>query len=297
MEQKITVVIPTYNRSKLLKKTVNTLLKESNNVSKIIVLNTAKKPLNSFKNVKKVQIQNVYPLNLLQAKNSAFKNIKNTWSLILDDDLLFNSNLPKKFVNNINKFKFDAACGLVKSKREYKFWEIENYNYYGKMLFCGVANLNFNNLKSTKPYLVDFAPGGFLFVKTKVIKNLSFDTNYILPFFNEDTDITHRMVKKGYKIMFFSDIECFHLQYKKGGNRKKVSKKYWFYAFGFNNSYFIVKNFGLFKYFLYSIFRCFDHFYVLRQFSIKIYLSYIKGIYGGYKKAKAKHSCSKLQTR
>ncbi|PIR42970.1 hypothetical protein COV24_04930 [candidate division WWE3 bacterium CG10_big_fil_rev_8_21_14_0_10_32_10] len=288
MLQSVTILIPTCDRPKELKKTLRTLSRvvEEPFLHKVLVIN------NSFTKIpqkwakhKRVIIKNYYPLNLLESKNKALSQIKSKWVLVLDDDLLFDPNVVKKFVDYSKKYKFNVATGLLKEKNRYKIFDFLNFSTYGKLTFYKVACLNTHKILSNKPHYIDFAPGGFMFAKTSILKKIKYDTNYLFPFYNEDTHLT----LNAKKVMFFPKIKALHLKAKKGGNRNISNLKDWYYAFGFNNSYFVNKNFSGFYYFLYSVFRARDHLHVLKKPNLSLLLTYIKGIYYGYIKAKNKN--------
>lgn len=276
----ITVIIPTLNRQKLLLKLVKSLNTHTK-IDKIIVVNTSSVNI-KFNTQKTLVINNK---NLLVGKNIALNTVKTPWVLFLDDDILIKPDVINSFLQNFNKYSFDAASGLIIQKNFIKNLLI-NSTPYGFFTFFKVGSLNYKNVYKSKPYKCNFLPGGFLFVKTSCIKNVGgFDQKYLFPYFNEDTDVTLRMQKFGYKIMVIPNITAVHLKHKSGGTRTKISVKDWYYAFGFNNSYFYFKNFNLFYYFLYFLFNLRDFANVLLKFNIRVYIMYIKGILYGYKKS------------
>nr|MBP7859978.1 hypothetical protein [Patescibacteria group bacterium] len=182
-----------------------------------------------------------------------------------------------------------AVSGFLIENKKYK--KFINPQYL-KFTFYKLAFINHKNISSNIES-VDFLPGGFMLAKTKVLLELGgWDTNFLYPFYNEDTDITYRIKRAGYKLGFTNHSRAFHLK-AKGGVRKNLDKNF-FYAFGFNNSYHYIKNFGFFYYFLYSIFTLSDVFFVLRQFNLYYIVEYIKGIIYGVKKAKNFSIASKL---
>lgn len=282
--QKITIIIPTYKRENLLNTLLNQLLCEKVYIKKIIVINTAEVEIN----VPKGSIISVLnSSNLLKGKNKAIKLVKTPWVLFLDDDIVLYKNTIITFLKATKKHKFDACSGLLIQKNTNKNIFLK-WVFYGKLSFFKVGLLNYKNLYSKKPYEADFLPGGFLFVKTSsLLKVGSFDTSYLLPFFNEDTDLTVRLKALKYKLMILPSVKARHLKWKSGGVRKKIKLKNWYYAFGFNNSYFIIKNYSVLHYLLYSLFNFRDHLHVIKTQNLIIFISYIKGIFYGYKQTQS----------
>src|SRR3989344_1163357 len=283
----ITVLIPTFERERLLLNTLDQLKKDINKdfLDKVLIFNNGPNVLPPI-STKKTQVIHRPKLNLLELKNKGLKNVNTEWVLILDDDLIFDPGLVSKFYSKIQKFDFDLATGILEQNNLYKFPDPLLFFSYGQLTFYKVACLNHKKVRSNNPYTIDFAPGGFLLARTSVLRNLKYDTAYIYPFFNEDTDITFRATRAKSRIMLFSDIRALHIRASTGGNRKIVSREYWYYAFGFNNVYYFLKNFGVWHYFLYSIFRVRDHLHVLKSLNLKIYKSYLVGVYEGIKKAR-----------
>lgn len=276
----VQVIIPTINRPKLLSNILKVLL-QSKLITKITVINTSKKALHI--KFKKVEI--VDNPNFLKAKNEVSKKSRCTYLLFLDDDLNLTLKTINNFLSRAFKLNLDACSCFVISKTKYKFDLIKTVGF-AKLSFYGVASLNEQKI-SPKTFRPDFFPGCFMLIKTSLFKGVGgFDTNYKFPFYNEDTDISYRICKvKDNNIALFPDITVTHLK-SSGGVRTKIERETWFYNFGFNNAYFLVKNFGILKYFLYSLFRFRDHLFVVKQKDIKIYKSYLIGIKNGFSKAR-----------
>lgn len=275
---KISIIIPTYKRVSYLEKIVKSLLKESVYINEIIVVNTGNADITFKNNLIKVIKSN----NLIIGKNVALKQIRSKWVLILDDDLVLNTNTISKFISASLKYKFDGASGIITQELNYKNVFLK-YCKYGRQTFFKTPSLNFN-IKDIKPYKASFLPGGFLFCKKSVFEKVGFyDSKYLLPFFNEDTDITVRMVKSGFNLMIIPKIKVVHLKAQTGGVRRLKQENKWFYAFGFNNSYFYIKNYSLFIYLLYCLFNVRDHLFVMKKLKFDLYYNYLKGIYYGYK--------------
>lgn len=280
--QKITIIIPTYKREKLLNNIIKQLLCEKELIKKIIVINTSKGDIN-VPNSNLITI--LYNSNLLKGKNKAIKMVKTSWVLFLDDDIKLGKNTLSHFIRMSKKLNFDAGSGLLLQKYVAKNFFLKTV-FYGMLTFFKVGSLNYKNLYSKKPYQADFLPGGFLFVKTSsILKVGGFDSNYLLPFFNEDTDLSVRLKALKCKLMILPSIKAYHLKWKSGGVRKKINLRKWYYAFGFNNSYFIIKNYSVLHYLYYSCFNLRDHLHVIKQFNLTIFVSYLRGIFYGYKKS------------
>lgn len=287
MFDSVTVLIPTKNRVKVLQ----TLVKELSNsefVKEILILNTSDVPLkiNLFKS-HKVKIHNLPNHDLLKAKNYVSQFITTKWTLVLDDDIRIKATVVDDFVKNSKKYKFDIASGILEEASRYSLIDPIKFVVYGKYSFYGVPSLNTKNTPRASRYNAQVVPGGFMFIKSLLFHKINYDVNYYPPYFNEDSDFQLQAVKSGSKMVIFTSIIATHLKLPSGGMRSFSSKdRAWWYSFGFNNVYFRVKNFGIFKLLLYFIFRPQDFVFVLKQRNLVFLYNFFLGQINGYKKAK-----------
>ncbi len=85
---KITAVIPTYNREKLLPKAINSVLKQSIRVDELIIIDDGSnddtlKILKKYKDIRVIKTKN---LGVSHARNTGIKSAKNSWIAFLDSD-------------------------------------------------------------------------------------------------------------------------------------------------------------------------------------------------------------------
>ena len=93
---KISVIIPTYNRVKLLSKTIDSVLKQSIEINEIIIINDGstddtKELINTYKNDK---IKYIFQENqgVSSARNTGINLAKNRWLCFLDSDDIWHEN-------------------------------------------------------------------------------------------------------------------------------------------------------------------------------------------------------------
>jgi len=287
MLDQVTVVIPTKDRSRVLTPLINSVLKNSKVKTVFILNNSASKIRLSANLDDRVKVYNLPDLNLLQAKNYISGFIATRWVLILDDDIRINPDVIDSFINYSKNYYFDIASGILTEENRYSYYDPVKFTKYGKYSFYGVPSLNTENLPAKYPYRAQVVPGGFMFLRSFVLQKISFDTNYLPPFYNEDSDFQLTALKIGYIMLIFNDISALHLKHKSGGLRvySKFSSDWW-YALGFNNIYFRVKNFNTYKLFLYFVFRPQDLIFVIRQKNLNFLINFLLGQLYGYKKAK-----------
>lgn len=286
---KITIIIPTLNRKLNLDSTLDKIapLLQKDFVDYVLILNNSDEKIKTKSHPKIKVINYGSKKSLLFMKNDALKKVTSRYTVIMDDDLDFNVNVFRQFIRSSKKYKFDLASPLVIANNNYKKPDLILYVKYCFFSFYKVGSLNYENLKTIQPHCVDFLPGCFIFGKTNAFKKIEYDENYILPYYNEDTDYTLNLKKIGLKMLVLPTIKIRHLKNPLGGTRNPQSLNNWYFAFGFNNAYFLIKNFNFFYYLLYSLFRFRDHLFVVKQFKYTIYKSYLAGILHGIKKARS----------
>ena len=104
---KISIIIPTYNRGKLISKAIKSCLRQTYNLLEIIVIDDCSKD-NTKKVVKKIKDIRVKYIKLLNHKGASYsrnfgiKKAKGNYITFLDSDDIF---LPEKLKNQINNLK------------------------------------------------------------------------------------------------------------------------------------------------------------------------------------------------
>lgn len=259
---KLSVITISYNTKKITIKTINNLI---NSLSQfkflweiIIVDNGSNDGSVDFlvdlkkKNKSIKLIKNKKNLGYSKANNQAIKYSRGQYLLFLNSDVLV------KKVNFLKIFSFldknEKVGGLTvkvllengkidwASHRGFPtlwnsfcyFFKLENFlgripliNY----LFGGY-HLTFKNLD--KIHEIDSASGAFFLVRKKIIDKIGgFDESFFM--YGEDLDLSYRIKKEGYKIIYYPKYEVIHLKYmsglKKNDERiKKETKRHFFNA-------------------------------------------------------------------
>ena len=129
MDYSLTAIICTYNRSKILKNTINSLIKIRNSffpIEIIIIDDGSKIPFSKsfrkflIKNKIKFKI-NSKNLGLAYSRNKGIKNSQTKYFLICDDDDTYeNPIFLKNLFENIVKEKVDVGIGIPKAQSEFK---------------------------------------------------------------------------------------------------------------------------------------------------------------------------------
>lgn len=217
------IIIPTRNRSYLIRKTINNLIKLNFNPKKIVVIDSSdaknSKKNNIFFNKKKINFINSKPSISHQRNlgiNFAKKFYELNYLMFLDDDIhlnkksLINMNLGIKKNKDVSVYGFNQI-----SKKNYTLFDkikqislVEKLGLYhgkkGKVLKSGFQTIINNIEYDMKSEWISFAA---TVCKYKHIKNFKFDETFGEYSYLEDLDFSLSLKKK---LMIISDATYLH---------------------------------------------------------------------------------------
>lgn len=259
-EKKVSIIIPTYNRGHLLKRTIPTYLQD--NVGEIIliddmstdntekIINELKSEINEIKYIKLTK-------KCLQvgAKNRGISEAKFEYVYFGDDDSILSQGSIKKLLKVIsNDENLIVGAKALYMEKEKDIYNIEEYiqkknkitNDITKIIDLKRMNIDFSY--STKfPIELPFVQACFL-AKLSKIKNIKYDINYKGNCYREETDFLLCCRKKGMKIYYCSDaIQINYPRSLSSGGAHQVGKIKWYYWTIKNNLYFLKKNINYLK--------------------------------------------------
>jgi GT2 family glycosyltransferase len=262
---KVSIVIPTYNRNKMLCHTIKNILLYRDQYYELIIVDQTREHdretrlfLKKLKDEKKIIILNLSYPNLPNARNEGIKISSGDIVLFLDDDVEINeffvpahlsayknSNVgcatgcvhvvnPGKKDNIVFKDSFSVKTVL---KALFFFFMPSKASYVGPF---GVIS----NFTGTKKLLADTGIGCNISFRKEIFGTCGFfDTNYRGNAIREDTDMCFRVKKAGYKIVFNPQAALIHYMENSGGTRNSDAGEYWKKFFQ-NQCYFYLKNFS-----------------------------------------------------
>lgn len=263
--EKISVVIPTYNRGHLLEQILPSYFQEE--VGEVIVVDDCSED-NTYEVIKKMK-KKYSTLKYLKlkknskqvvAKNEGIKLANYNYIYFGDDD----SFLAEKTIYNLLKILQEKNIDIVGAKALYMESEkdlediekfIKKFNLLSTKNWKELVNFDkmyFNFKKSVEePILVPCCQACFL-IKTEIAKKNKFDEMYKGNCYREETDYLLNLYFKGYKIMYTSKgIQInFPRILATGGSHvgnDLISKLKWLKSAIDNNNYFVNKNYLLMK--------------------------------------------------
>ena len=266
----LSVIIPTYNRNRILCNTISSVISSYenanviNDMELIIVDQTSNHDeetvsfLERLKQVNYISCINVQKASLPNARNIGIKESKGDIILFLDDDVI----LQKDFFENLlSAYKDKRICSVV---GRVKLVDENNGNillqnqsslkrFCRKILKWGIGQgkpysiTSFGFILSdtgcTTSGIVDGGRGCCMSFRRSVFDSVGlFDTNYIGNSLREETDLFCRMKKAGMQVYFDSNVFLHHVMANTGGCRNDEDIEYWQKYF-FNQCYFYIKNF------------------------------------------------------
>lgn len=236
------IIIPTYKRKSSLLRLLNSLTKELKRDTEIIVVEQV---FNNGKEIIGLARKNSLDLKyflLKEASTSKAKNFgatkaKGNFLLFLDDDVIVKPGLIENHLKNFKEPKIGAIAGRVVTQGQ----PIEeNRKDVGRITFFGRFTDGFS---STIKQEVETVIGCNACFKKDVFEKIGgFDEQFTGNAMREESDLSLRVKKAGYKIIFEPKAVVLHLREKTGGNRKTEGRMKWYFDFFSNETYFFLKH-------------------------------------------------------
>ena len=200
----ISILIPAHNEGKVIGDTVNSIKKQinsyNNNIQIIVIVhNCTDNTLEILKNIDGIEIIECNTGNTKgDALNIGLKSVKYEWTCVIDSDTFLPDNYFKKVFKQVSFYEYDAIQTQVRSSNKSFLADMSDFE-------CVIHG-------KTKQYLFDKGNFALLggtgqFVKTNIIKECNGWSNNLA----DDTELSIRILEKGYKIGF-TDKTCVYIQ-------------------------------------------------------------------------------------
>jgi glycosyltransferase involved in cell wall biosynthesis len=255
-ELMITIVIPTYNRSYLLLKTLPSYINQ-NNINEIIIVDdgstdSTDRIVEQFLNdnntdgIKIRYIKHPIHKGAASARLTGITEAKNQFILFGEDDVVFDEKYAKILYSDMVNTNADIIAGRIIYLKENETYTdaIKRSDEIKKPLIdYNLLRGNFG-VNLSEPVSVPFVHACFL-AKKEIYSHIRYDTNYYGNGFREETDPQILALKLGKKIIFTPNTHCFHLHRsmaKTGGQRTMSTIKYSYWTIK-NNTYFLKKHY------------------------------------------------------
>lgn len=237
----ISVIIPTYNRDEPLLETFRSLFRSDYPRFEIIVVDQSDKKFpkkEKFLVQHKKQIRYFSGLlpNASAARNFGVKKAKGEILLFVDDDVECTSRLVAAHVKNYKDDQVGAVVGRIITPGQKLE---ENNKNVGRITPWGNFISGFSSKILQEVMTVITCNASW---RRDVFEKIGgFDENFTGPI-REDSDLSLRTRKAGYKIFFDPTAEVVHKRAESGGFRKSEGRLKWYFGFFKCETYFFLKH-------------------------------------------------------
>jgi len=261
---KVSIIIPTYNRNEMLCKTIANILSFEHQYHELIVVDQTKEHdaqtrqyLDNLIIEKKINYIYVNYPNLPNARNVGMEKACGDIILFFDDDVAINENTIPSHIAGFSGPEIGCVTGKVTIQNTAQTGNmvLESTGTFKKRLkallflflrkrasYVGRLGI-IANYSGDKTLPADSCIGcNMSFRKEVFIKCGLFDSRFTGNAVREDTDMSVRLRRGGYKIMYIPQAAVVHYMDNAGGTRTAASEKYWYMIYK-NQCYFYVKNF------------------------------------------------------
>jgi GT2 family glycosyltransferase len=236
------IIIPTYNRTSSIGLLLASL---KNQLNKSVELIIVEQGINNNSEISKyfngIDSQTTYLFlkspSLTKARNMGINASKADILIFLDDDVIAKKDLINNHLKNYKDELIGGVVGRVITPGQ-KI-ELKNYNV-GKINFLGSFS---DGYSSDVMQEVDTVIGCNHSWRKSLLKKVGgFDEKFTGNAVREDSDISLRIKKQNYKIIFDPSIEVIHARAETGGSRKNENRVKWYFDFFSNETYFFLKH-------------------------------------------------------
>lgn len=241
MGSNISIIIPTYKRKKYVIALLESLKGKVPKGIEVLIVEQTQNNKTAFSCVaKKSHVSLKYFFlkkpSMTHARNIGIKNAKGEIVFFLDDDCLLKTKISS-FINNFTNKKIVAVAGRSLAEGQ----KIESdRNNTGSISFFG----SFSDGYSSKiPQYIDTVIGCNMAWRKDILQQLGgFDEQFTGNALREESDMSLRAKKNGYKVVFNPEVEVLHVRAESGGARKTEGRLQWYFDFFSNETYFFLKH-------------------------------------------------------
>jgi len=261
---KVSIIIPTYKRDEMLCKTLSNIVSFERQYHELIIVDQTKEHdpqtrqyLDNLISGGRIKyIYEDYP-NLPNARNVGIEKASGDIVLFFDDDIEINENTIPSHISGFSEQNIGCVTGKVTIQNTNQTGNrvLENGGSIKKLIksflfiflrkkaaYVGRLGV-LSNFSGDKSLPSDTCIGCNMSFRREVfIKCGLFDVKFSGNAVREDTDMSVRLRRNGYKIAYIPQAAVVHFMDNSGGTRTEASETYWHTIFR-NQCYFYLKNF------------------------------------------------------
>ncbi len=238
----LSIIIPTYKRPTSLLRLLSSLKQEIDDSVEIIIVEQEVSNVKLFKDFcRRKEIPLIYLFlknkSTSVAKNSGVKKAKGDYILFVDDDVVVKKGLIENHLNNYSDRRTGGVGGRVVTVGQQ--FELERKDV-GRITFFGSFTDGFSSIVNQEIQTVLGCNASW---RRDIFKEVSgFDEQFTGNAMREESDLSLRIKKQGYKILFEPKAVVEHLREPVGGARKTEGRIEWYFNFFSNETYFFLKH-------------------------------------------------------
>jgi glycosyltransferase involved in cell wall biosynthesis len=225
--KKVSVIIPTYNRSTALSITLPTYFKDG--VGEVIVVNDGSKDdtgkilekyFPKFNNIPLIVVEHKSRLGQQKSRKTGIEKARFDYILFGEDDVYLHISYVNKLLEEVNYYNADIIAGRIIQINNFRSSLIKNiddlfkmqyrYESEAELLIDPVLLHGKFYLSPAKPLEVPFVHTVAL-IRKSLFSYVTFDEWYKGNGYREETDFYLSAKKYGAKIMFTPNAVCLHL--------------------------------------------------------------------------------------
>ncbi|MBD3244974.1 MAG: glycosyltransferase [Candidatus Moranbacteria bacterium] len=234
----LSIIIVSWNGEKVIKKCLDSLLKQKNVFFELIIVDNASRDStieiinqkqNKFGKKFIKLIQNQKNLGFPKANNQGIKKATGKYILFLNQDIIVKDGVLSKMIEAFEKAK--KQVGAVAPKLVYPNGNLQKslrpfptpFNVLWDILTGGRWHENYYSYD--KKQFVDQPMASCLMIKTQIIREINgFDQSKEFFLYFNDADLSYRIHKKNFKHLFIPKIKVIHFHGKSARTWKEVKR-------------------------------------------------------------------------
>lgn len=267
----VSIIMVNYNTLELTKNAIKSIEEKTQGITYEIILvdnNSQDGSMEYFQQIQKKNFKYIYSkenLGFGRANNLGYENSKGKCIFLLNTDtLLVNNAIKELYEVLISKESIGIVGGNLYDNNLKPVHSFMKNNYSLKEELKGNILLPLIKTKvlkrkdfnySDEIMEVGYVTGADLMIKREVINKVGFfDPDFFM--YYEETELTNRVVKKGYKVLSVPSAKIIHLEGKSSSLKKErfrimTESKYKFYRKVYNQKNILDKSFYISQSFLY----------------------------------------------
>ena len=276
-KNKLSIIVPTYNREEILCDTLDSILESLENSSvanncEVIVVDQTRKHTETVTHYLEKKIDNpmvkyVYEeiANLPNARNVGLSIASGDIICFLDDDIKLHPGFFNQLMVRYEDERNMAVVGLpILKNQDGENILLDSQGGLKKMIRSLITKIicidkasvitpfgiQLSNRENSKAMRADAGRGCCMSFRKCVFDKIGyFDSNYIGNALREETDFFYRMKSSNLRVFFDPNIVLDHIMANVGGCRNQKKESYW-QTFFDNQFYFYKKNYGFSKWYI-----------------------------------------------